>query len=101
MIDGDVASYFDTIGPTRLRDFLARRITDGVIRRMIHPWLKAGGMDNGFCQYPKTGVPRGGVISPRLPNRFRYPVCDMLMTEALQPRVGSRSACALLLLSGP
>jgi len=36
-----------------LRDFLARRITDGVIRRMIHPWLKAGGWITVFASTRK------------------------------------------------
>ena len=33
--------YFDSIPHSHLRDFLDRRVTDGVIRRMIDKWLKA------------------------------------------------------------
>jgi RNA-directed DNA polymerase len=42
MIDIDIEKYFDSIPHSHLRDFLDRRVKDGVIRRMIDKWLKAG-----------------------------------------------------------
>ena len=42
VIDADVAKYFDNISFTHLRSFLDLRIRDGVVRRMIDKWLKAG-----------------------------------------------------------
>lgn len=37
-----VVTSFDSIPHVHLRTFLDRRVTDGVIRRMIDKWLKAG-----------------------------------------------------------
>src|ERR1700680_42166 len=42
VIDIDIVKYFDSIPHSNLRDFLDQRVTDGVIRRMIDKWLKAG-----------------------------------------------------------
>ena len=35
VLDIDIVKYFDSISHSHLRDFLDRRVTDGVIRRMI------------------------------------------------------------------
>ena len=42
VVDVDISKYFDTIDHTHLRRFLDQRVTDGVVRRMINKWLKAG-----------------------------------------------------------
>src|SRR6202011_5804689 len=42
VVDIDIVKYFDSISHSHLRDFLDQRVTDGVIRRMIDKWLKAG-----------------------------------------------------------
>jgi retron-type reverse transcriptase len=42
VIDVDIEKYFDSIPHSQLRDLLDQRVTDGVIRRMIDKWLKAG-----------------------------------------------------------
>ena len=69
MIDADVESYFDTIDHKHLRDFLDLRIRDGIIRRMIDKWLKAGVLDKGVLQRTEAGAPQGCVVSPSL---FQY-----------------------------
>src|SRR3954453_452110 len=63
-IDVDIKSYFDTIDHGHLRDFLDQRVTDGVIRRMINKWLKAGVLEEGRLHRPTQGSPQGGVITP-------------------------------------
>jgi RNA-directed DNA polymerase len=47
VVDVDISKYFDTIDHAHLRRFLDQRVTDGVIRRMIDKWLKAGGARKG------------------------------------------------------
>lgn len=89
VIDADVESYFDSIGHRHLRDFLDLRIRDGVIRRMIDKWLKAGVLDSGVLQRSETGTPQGGVVSPILSNVFLHHVLDKWMTETVRPRVGA------------
>lgn len=47
VVDIDISKYFDTIDHTHLRGFLDRRVTDGVVRKMIDKWLKAGVLEQG------------------------------------------------------
>lgn len=68
ILDIDIRKYFDTINHQYLREFLDRRVTDGVIRKLIDKWLKAGVMDNGVLTFPVAGTQQGGVISPLLSN---------------------------------
>ena len=65
MLEVDVRKYFDSIDHAKLRELLARRVTDGVVRRMIDKWLKAGVLEQGQLSYPDSGTPQGGVITPR------------------------------------
>jgi len=65
IIDADMQNYFGSINHQCLREFLDRRIKDGVIRKMIDKWLKAGVMENGMIEYPAEGTPQGGTITPR------------------------------------
>ena len=45
VLDVDIKSFFDTIDHGQLRTFLDQRVRDGVLRRMIDKWLKAGVLD--------------------------------------------------------
>ncbi len=85
----DVGSCPDRIDRRRLRDLPDLRIRDGVTRRMIDRWLKAGVPDSGVLQRPDTGTPRGGAVSPILPNVFLHHVLDGWMMETVRPRVGA------------
>ncbi len=60
VIDADMSDYFGSINHQRLREFLDRRIKDGVIRKMIDKWLKAGVLEEGRITYPDKGAPQGG-----------------------------------------
>lgn len=91
VIDADISKYFDSIDHRHLRSFLDMRITDGVIRRMIDKWLKAGVLEGGSLQNSVTGTPQGGVISPLLANIFLHHVLDEWFVEVAQPRLSGRS----------
>jgi RNA-directed DNA polymerase len=39
-------------------------VTDGVIRRMIDKWLKAGVLEDGLLRFATEGTPQGGVMAP-------------------------------------
>src|SRR5262249_10165346 len=57
VLDIDVRKYFDSIPHDKLRAFLDQRVTDGVIRRMIDKWLKAGVLENGLLHLGTKGTP--------------------------------------------
>jgi len=87
ILDVDLRKYFDSIDPAKLREVLDRRVTDGVVRRLIDKWLKAGVLEDGQLHYPETGTPQGGVISPCLANVFLHYVLDEWFTQEVQPRL--------------
>ncbi|MGH6634955.1 MAG: reverse transcriptase domain-containing protein, partial [Gammaproteobacteria bacterium] len=91
MLDVDVRKYFDSIPFTPLRECLARRVTDGMVRRMIDKWLKAGVLEEGQLFYPETGTPQGGVLSPLLANVYLHYVLDEWFTAQVQPRLAEAS----------
>src|SRR5262245_47567523 len=76
VIDLDIENYFGSISHSHLRAFLDRRVTDGVIRRMIDKWLKAGVLEDGLLRHATEGSPQGGVISPCLSNILLHHVLD-------------------------
>ena len=65
-----------SIPHAHLRRFLDQRVTDGVIRRMIDKWLKAGVVEDGHLHHTTAGSPQGGVISPCLSNVYLHYVLD-------------------------
>lgn len=91
IIDADLTNYFGSIDHGLLREFLARRVNDGVIRKMIDKWLKAGILDDGQLSYPTEGTPQGGIISPILSNIFLHYVLDEWFSEEIQPLLKGRS----------
>jgi RNA-directed DNA polymerase len=92
VLEVDVRKYFDSIDHANLRELLDRRVTDGVVRRMIDKWLKAGVLEEGRLSFPGVGTPQGGVISPMLANVFLHYVLDEWFAEQVQPRLRSGSA---------
>jgi len=47
VIDLDIRKFFDTLNHGKPRQILAKRVSDGVIRRLVGKWLQAGVMENG------------------------------------------------------
>ena len=64
IVDVDLRKFFDTIDHGHLREFLKRRVRDGVILRLIGKWLNAGVLEDGVHTTPEDGTPQGGVLSP-------------------------------------
>jgi group II intron reverse transcriptase/maturase len=91
VLEVDVRKYFDSIDHAKLRELLARRVTDGVVRRMIDKWLKAGVLERGQISFPGVGTPQGGVISPVLSNVFLHYVLDEWFAGQVQPRLRNGS----------
>jgi group II intron reverse transcriptase/maturase len=90
VLDADLRSYFDTIDHGHLRALLARRVADGVVRRMIDKWLKAGVLEGHQIHRLQSGTPQGGVISPLLANVFLHHVLDEWFATSVSPRLKAR-----------
>jgi RNA-directed DNA polymerase len=91
IVDVDLRKFFDTIDHSHLREFLKRRVRDGVILRLIGKWLNAGVMEEGVLTHPETGTPQGGVISPLLANIVLHYVLDEWFEEAVRPRLKGKA----------
>ncbi len=91
IIDADIKNYFGSINHGMLREFLDTRVKDGVIRRMIDKWLKAGVMESGNISYPEHGTQQGSVISPILSNIYLHYVLDEWFSEQIQPLLKGKS----------
>ena len=85
VLDADVRKYFDTIDRGHLREFLQRRVRDGVLLRLIGKWLNAGVLEEGAISYPEEGTPQGGVVSPLLANIYLHYVLDEWFEEEVKP----------------
>lgn len=91
LLDVDIRQYFDTLDHTCLREILDKRMRDGVLRRLIGKWLKAGVLDKGCLTYPETGTPQGGVISPMLANIYLHEVLDVWFHQEVKPRLRGKA----------
>lgn len=85
VLELDIKSYFDCIDHQHLRSFIEHRVRDGVLRKLIDKWLKAGVMEEGQLSYRGEGSPQGGVISPMLSNIYLHHVLDLWFEEEVKP----------------
>jgi RNA-directed DNA polymerase len=87
VLEADIQSYFDTLDHGHLRGFLDQRVRDGVLRRMVDKWLKAGVLEEGVLSHPAMGTPQGGVLSPLLSNIYLHKVLDEWFETEVKPRL--------------
>jgi RNA-directed DNA polymerase len=87
VLEVDIEKFFDSIDHGHLRSFLDQRVRDGVIRRQIDKWLKAGVLEEGQLHYPDAGSPQGGVVSPVLANIYLHEVLDKWFAEQVVPKL--------------
>jgi len=80
-------AFFDLLDHRILRSFLDQRVRDGVIRKLIDKWLKAGVLEDGELGQIPGSRPQGGVISPVLANIYLHEVLDRWFVEQVQPRM--------------
>jgi RNA-directed DNA polymerase len=110
VVDADLAKYFDTIPHEKLIRQVTRRVSDGMILKLIKAWLRAPIVEEEEGGGRKIranpcGTPQGGVISPLLANLYLHPL-DVAVNEqcrdqrGLKPRM-IRYADDLVILCHP
>jgi RNA-directed DNA polymerase len=72
IIEGDIASYFDTIHHPKLIRLVRRRIKDRKILRLTWRFLRSGVMEKRTFRDTTLGTPQGGIISPLLANIYLH-----------------------------
>lgn len=87
VLEVDIERFFDTLDHSHLRAFLDQRVRDGVLRRMIDKWLKAGVLERGALMRSESGSPQGAVVSPILANVYLHHVLDVWFESVVKPRL--------------
>jgi group II intron reverse transcriptase/maturase len=89
VLEVDITSFFDEVGHEHLREFVRKRVRDGVLLRLLGKWLNAGVFENGVVTTSDEGTPQGGVISPLLANIYLHEVFDRWFEDEVRPRLGA------------
>jgi group II intron reverse transcriptase/maturase len=91
VLDLDIQAFFEHLNHQKLRETLDQRVRDGVLRKMIDKWLKAGILEDGQIWHPAEGTPQGGVVSPLLANLYLHTVIDQWFEQEIRPRLRGRA----------
>ena len=87
VLEVDIRGFFDALDHGHLRAILDQRVRDGVLRRTIDKWLKAGVQEDGNVAFPEAGTPQGGVVSPLLANVYLHAVMDRWFEDEIRPKL--------------
>jgi len=77
IVEADIKGFFDNVDHDWLMKFLAHRIGDRRVLRMIKRFLKAGVVEDGRLEISDQGTPQGGCASPLLANVYLHYVLDL------------------------
>ena len=77
IVEADIKGFFDNVDHEWMMRFIAHRIGDKRVQRMVKRFLKAGIMEEGKVLVSEMGVPQGGTISPLLANIYLHYALDI------------------------
>jgi RNA-directed DNA polymerase len=77
VLDADIRGFFDAIDHVWLEKFVAHRIADPRIQRLIAKWLRAGVLEDGEKVVQEVGSPQGATVSPLLANIYLHYAFDL------------------------
>ena len=77
VVEADIRKFFDTVNHDWMMEFLAHRIGDRRVLRLIHRMLQCGILEDGLFQASTAGTPQGSILSPLLSNIYLHYVLDL------------------------
>lgn len=77
VLDADIRNFYDTIDHGWLMKFVAHRVGDPRVLRLIGKFLRAGVSEDGEWSKTVAGTPQGSVISPVLANIYLHYALDL------------------------
>jgi group II intron reverse transcriptase/maturase len=91
VVEADIKGFFDTVNHDWLMRFLAHRVADKRVLRMVKRFLKAGVCEDGQFTASDEGVPQGGSISPLLANVYLHYALDLWFEKRFRKRCEGRA----------
>jgi RNA-directed DNA polymerase len=73
----DIRNFFGSVSHEHLMRFVAHRIGDANLLRLIRRFLKAGVLEDGAFCASEQGTPQGNLLSPVLSNIYLHYVLDV------------------------
>jgi group II intron reverse transcriptase/maturase len=86
IVEADIKGFFDHVNQEWLMKFLAHRVGDNRIQRMVKRFLKAGVAEDGTITVSDAGTPQGGVISPLLANIYLHYALDLWFEKVVRKK---------------
>jgi group II intron reverse transcriptase/maturase len=77
IVDADIKGFFNHVDHEWMMKFLALRIGDPNIQRLVRRMLKAGIEEDGNVEPTEEGTPQGSVVSPVLANIYLHDALDL------------------------
>jgi group II intron reverse transcriptase/maturase len=77
IVDADIKGFFDNVDHGWMMQFLAHRVGDTRMLRMVERFLRAGVIEDTGWLASAEGTPQGGVISPLLANLYLHYALDL------------------------
>lgn len=84
IVEADIKGFFNHVNQEWLMKFLAHRIGDQRVQRMVKRFLKAGVSEDGMVTVSDEGTPQGGVISPLLANIYLHYTLDLWFEKVVR-----------------
>jgi group II intron reverse transcriptase/maturase len=86
VVEADIKSFFDKVNHEWMLKFLAHRIGDLRILRLIDRMLRAGIMEDGLVRASEEGTPQGSILSPLLSNIYLHYALDLWFSRRFKKR---------------
>ena len=90
-LEVDLRDFFGSLNHEWLMKFLAHRIRDKRVLKLLETWLKAGVMERGELQSSEVGSPQGGSISPLLANIYLHYVLDLWFERKIKKQLRGKA----------
>jgi len=91
VVEADIKGFFDHVSHAHLLRFLAHRIGDPNLLRIIQRFLKAGILEDGVFTASDEGTPQGGLVSPVLSNIYLHYVLDLWFEKRFAKRCAGKA----------
>ncbi|MCP4590323.1 MAG: group II intron reverse transcriptase/maturase [bacterium] len=85
VVEADIRGFFDHVNHAWLIKFVAQRVGDPRMLRLLRRMLKSGIMEDGLTQATDVGTPQGSIVSPLLSNIYLHYVLDLWFDRRVRP----------------